>query len=114
MCVHLFTLPSDLIYLIYLIVLIVWACTPMLCEPTHGHFFEMGGFTLIAPDRRDAEPKEQNGVVLSFDYFKQNPNMDIPEITAAEIEDWSKGDALWKVTKRHGSSFSASRVASNG
>jgi len=86
----------------------------MLCEPTHGHFFEMGGFTLIAPDRRDAEPKEQNGVVLSFDYFKQNPNMDIPEITAAEIEDRSKGDALWKVTKRHGSSFSASRVASNG
>ncbi len=57
----------------------------------------MGGFTLIAPSRRDAEPKEQNGVVLSFDYFKQNLNMDIPEITAVEIEDRSKGDALWKI-----------------
>jgi len=57
----------------------------------------MGGFTLIDPDRKDAEPNKQNGVVLTFDYFKRNPNIDIPDITVAEIEDRSKGDALWKI-----------------
>jgi len=57
----------------------------------------MGGFTLIDPNRKDAKPNEQNGVVLTFDYFKQNPNINIPEITVAEIEDRSKGDALWKI-----------------
>ena len=63
----------------------------------HGHLFGMGGFTLIDPDRKDAEPNEQNRVVLTFGYFKQNLNIDIPEITVAEIEDRSKGDALWKI-----------------
>ena len=29
-------------------------------------------------------------MVLTFDYFKQNPNIKIPEITVAEIEDRSK------------------------
>jgi len=63
----------------------------------HGHLFSMGGFTLIDPDCRDTEPNEQNGVVLTFDYFKQNPNIKIPEITVAKIEDRSKGDVLFKL-----------------
>ena len=57
----------------------------------------MGGFTLVDPDRKYAKPSEEHGVVLTFDYFKQNPNIVIPEITAAEIEDRSKGDTLWKI-----------------
>jgi len=56
----------------------------------------MGGFTLVNPDRRDAVPNEQQRVVLTIDYFQQKMNIDIPEITAADIEDRSKGDALWK------------------
>jgi len=56
----------------------------------------MKGFTLIDPDCRDAESNEQNGVVLTFDYFKQNPNIEITEITVAKIEDRSKGDVLFK------------------
>ena len=47
----------------------------------------MGRFTLIDPDRKDAEHNEQNGVVLTSNYFKQNPNIKIPEITVAKIED---------------------------
>ena len=46
---------------------------------------------------RSETPNERNGTVLTFDYFKQNPNIDIPETTTAEIEDRSKGDALWKI-----------------
>ena len=57
----------------------------------------MGGFSLIDLDRKYAKPSEQNGAVLTFDYFKQHPNIDMPEITAADIEDRSKGDALWKI-----------------
>ena len=56
----------------------------------------MGGFTLVNPDRRDAVPNEQQRVVLTIDYFQQKMIIDIPEITAADIEDRSKGDALWK------------------
>ena len=36
------------------------------------------------------KPNEQNGVVLTFDYFKQNPNIKISETTVAEIMDRSK------------------------
>jgi len=55
-------------------------------------------FSLVDPDRRDAEPNEQTGMVLTFaNYFKQNPNIKIPEITVAEIEDQSKGDVLFKL-----------------
>ena len=64
---------------------------------THGHLLGMGGFTLVDPDQKHAEPNGQNGTVLTFDYFKQNPNIDVAEITTAEIEDRSKGDALWKI-----------------
>jgi len=63
----------------------------------HGHLFGMGGFILIDPDRKDAEPNEQNGVVLTSNYFKQNPNIKIPKITVAKIEDRSKGDVLFKL-----------------
>lgn len=47
----------------------------------------MGGFILIDPDQKYADPNEQSGMVLTFDYFKQNSNIDIAEITTAEIED---------------------------
>jgi hypothetical protein len=54
----------------------------------------MGGFILVDPDQKDAEP---NGKVLTFDYFKETPDIDIPVVTAADIEDRSKGDALSKI-----------------
>jgi hypothetical protein len=57
----------------------------------------MGGFTLIDPDHRYAEPDEQNGIVLTMDYFKKHLDIEIPEISAASIEDRSKGDALSKI-----------------
>lgn len=59
----------------------------------------MGGFILFDPDQKDRDPDERIGVVLTFDYFKEHPEIDshIPEITASEIEDKSKGDALSKV-----------------
>jgi hypothetical protein len=57
----------------------------------------MGGFTLIDPDQKDAEPNEQNTVVLTVDYLKDNPDIAIPAISVASIEDRSKGDALSKI-----------------
>jgi hypothetical protein len=57
----------------------------------------MGGFTLIDPDQKYAEPNEQKRTVLTVDYFKKNPDVEIPEINAAYIEDRSKGDALSKI-----------------
>jgi len=57
----------------------------------------MGGFTLIDPDLKDADPKKRNGTVLTIDYFKQNRNICMPEITAEEIQDESKGDFLFKL-----------------
>jgi len=63
---------------------------------THGYFFEMGGFTLVGLDRKDVEPKEQRGTVLTIDYVQENSSIDIPEITAEEIQDRSKGDGLFK------------------
>ena len=57
----------------------------------------MGGFTLIDPDLKDADPKERKGTVLTIDYLKENPKVGMPEITADEIQDWSKGDVLFKL-----------------
>jgi hypothetical protein len=57
----------------------------------------MGGFALIDPDQKYAELNIQNGSVLTFDYFKKNPEIEIPEISAAYIKDRSKGDALSKI-----------------
>jgi len=64
---------------------------------THGHLFEMGGFTLVDPDHIDADPKEQTRTVLTIDYFKENPNIDMPKITVDKIQDKSKGDVLFKL-----------------
>ncbi len=49
------------------------------------------------PDRKDADPKEQNGTVLTIDYLRENPTIDIPVITADNIQDRSKGDVLFKL-----------------
>ena len=57
----------------------------------------MGGFTIVDPDRKDADPKEQNGTVLTIDYLRENPTIDIPVITADNIQDRSKGDVLFKL-----------------
>jgi hypothetical protein len=57
----------------------------------------MGGFILIDPDQKYAEPNEQNGIVLPLNYFKKYPDIEIPEISAADIDDRSKGDALSKI-----------------
>jgi len=64
---------------------------------THGHLFGMGGFMLIDPDLKNAEPKERNGTVLTIDYFHENPTIGVPKITVDEIQDWCKGDALAKL-----------------
>ena len=63
----------------------------------HGHLFEMGGFTLVDLDRKDVAPKERNRAVLTIEAFRENPNITLPEITADEIQDWSKGDFLLKL-----------------
>ena len=63
----------------------------------HGHFLEMGGFILVDPEKEDVAPNEQQRTVLTFDYFKAHWDIKIPKITAAAIEDRSKGDALSKI-----------------
>ena len=63
----------------------------------HGHFLEMGGFTLVDPERKTAPPNERQQTVLTLEYFKAHPDIEIPTITAAAIEDKLKGDALSKV-----------------
>jgi len=60
----------------------------------------MGGFTLVDPDLRTANPKDQNGQVLTIDRFKElieHPDFDLPDITEEDIEDRSKGDVLFKL-----------------
>ena len=57
----------------------------------------MGGFTLVDPEQKRAAPNEQQPIVLTLDYFKAHPDIEIPKITAADIEDRSKGDALSKI-----------------
>ena len=57
----------------------------------------MGGFILIDPGKEDTAPNEQQRTVLTLDYFKERLDMKIPKITAADIEDRSKGDALSKM-----------------
>lgn len=57
-------------------------------------------FRWADPDQKDIQdPDEQLGTVLTLDYFKEHPELDsyIPEITSAQIEDRSKGDALPKI-----------------
>lgn len=60
----------------------------------------MGGFTVVDPDRRHMREEEQGGKVLTFDQFKRllrDPCFEFPDITKAEIQDRSKGDALSKL-----------------
>ena len=57
----------------------------------------MGGFTFVDPDKKAAAPNEQRHTVLTLDYFKAHPDIELPRITAAAIEDKSKGDALSKI-----------------
>ena len=63
----------------------------------HGHFLAMGGFTLLDPEMKDAAPNEHRHTVLTLDYFRTHPDIEIPRVTAADIEDRSKGDALSKI-----------------
>ena len=62
----------------------------------HGHFLQMGGFTLVNRKKEEAAPNDQ-GTVLTLDYFEAHPDIEIPRVTAAAIEDRSKGDALSKI-----------------
>jgi hypothetical protein len=57
----------------------------------------MGGFSLIDPAQKDTKPEEQSGIVLTLDYLKKHPDIEIPAISAAYIKDRSKGDALSKI-----------------
>ena len=57
----------------------------------------MGGFILIDPEKEDAAPNEQRHTVLTLDYFKAHQDIKIPKLTAADIADRSKGDALSKI-----------------
>jgi hypothetical protein len=73
----------------------------------------MGGFTLID---QYAELSEQNRIVLTLDYFKKHPDIEIPEISVASIEDRSKGMHSRRSSpsyKLHGSSRSVLLAASN-
>ena len=60
----------------------------------------MGGFTFVDPEGEDKDPGEQCSKVLTFDDLKQllqDPKFKFPAITAADIQDRSKGDTLWKM-----------------
>ena len=57
----------------------------------------MGGFTLVNPEKGTAAQNEQKRTVLTLEYFKAHRDIEIPKITAADIEDRSKGDALSKI-----------------
>ena len=63
----------------------------------HGHFLGMGGFTFVDPEKMTVAPNEQQQTVLTLDCFKAHPDIEIPRVTAAAIEDRSKGDALSKI-----------------
>jgi len=61
---------------------------------------EMGGFLLVDPEDEDKDPGAQGRKVLTFDdlkLFLQNPKFKFPTITDDDIQDRSKGDALWKI-----------------
>ena len=67
--------------------------TPELCNVrwtmTHGHFVQMGGFTLMDGD-------VSKGVLTAekFQELLSAKNIDLPTITEEEIKDRSKGDGL--------------------
>ena len=53
----------------------------------------MGGFRLV----NRASVDKKNRAVLTLDYLKEHPEIDMPEVTTADIDDRSKGDPLWKI-----------------
>ena len=60
----------------------------------------MGGFTLVNPDLKTANPKNQNGQVLTVNRFKElieDPDFNFLDIPEEDIEDRSKGDVLFKL-----------------
>ena len=56
----------------------------------------MGGFTLVDGKKEDASPNEKV-TVLTFDFFRDHPDLEMPRVTAAYVADRSKGDALSKI-----------------
>ena len=68
----------------------------------HGHFFGMGGFTVVDSSHVDDDPKDgsQDGEVLTLrEYetcFKNDRDFSIPTLTDDELKDRSKADALAK------------------
>jgi len=65
----------------------------------HGHLLGMGGFTLIDPDLRTANPKDQNAQVLTIDRFEGliSGVCDFNLLAETDIQDRSKGDVLFKL-----------------
>jgi hypothetical protein len=55
----------------------------------HGHLLsEMGGFTVIDPDQTNTKPNEQNGIVLTLDYFKRHRSKALSKIIAILQTTW--------------------------
>jgi hypothetical protein len=59
----------------------------------------MGGFTVIDPDQKDAEPNEQNGIVLTLDYLKDNPDIEILAISDALSKIIAIIQTTWFITQ---------------
>ena len=57
----------------------------------------MGGFSFVDPEQKDGAPHEQQRTVLTLDHFRNHSDIEIPRVTAAAIDDRSKGDALSKI-----------------
>jgi len=70
----------------------------------HGHFFGMGGFTVVDSSHVGGNPEDgsQDGEVLTIDFpayetgFENNTTFSLPSLTRSEIKDRSKADALAK------------------
>lgn len=66
----------------------------------HGHLLGMGGITTVDPGFEKDDSDDPHGEVLSFDRYErlsvQDTTFEMPKITAADINDRSKGDFLSK------------------
>ena len=56
----------------------------------------MGEFAFVDPEKKMAAPKEQQQTVLTLDYFKAHPKIEIPRVTAADRRP-IEGDVLSKI-----------------
>jgi len=65
----------------------------------HGHFLDMGGFTVVDPSHENDDPKDgsQNGQVLTFDEYKTLEGFSLPTLTKDEINDRSKAPGLTRI-----------------